>query len=132
MKKRLLIFNTVQYLFRFLNVPFSWHGKSGKTRGSAARKTTYVSSLTEKARQLRLHKEGRGAGFHLQGPEDDCVAGVVIAHLAHQRAGVWDSSSAFSPALGGQTGSLGLLQEQAAGQTLLCRRGRQTLAGAAW
>ena len=62
MKKRLLIFNTVQYLFRFLNVPFSWHGKSGKTRGSAARKTTYVSSLTEKAGQPRLHKEGRGQG----------------------------------------------------------------------
>lgn len=44
---------------------------------------------------------------------------------------------AFSPALGGQTGSLGLLQEQTAGQTLLCRGaggwgGRQTLAGAAW
>ena len=64
---------------------------------------------------------------------DDGAAGVVIAHLAHQRAGVWDSSSpAFSPALGGQTGSLELLQEQTAGQTLLCWRGRQTLAGAAW
>ena len=79
-------------------------------------------------------------GFHLQGPVGDCAAGVVIAHLAHQRADVWGFLlPAFSPALGGQTGSLGLLQEQTAGQTLLCSGGgggggwrRHTLAGAAW
>ena len=62
-------------------------------------------------------------GVHLQGPVGDCAARDVIAHLAHQRAGVRGSSSpSFFSCPGGQTGSLGLLQEQTAGQTLLCRR----------